>query len=321
MATAGRAVVFSGATVAIGLALLLFMPLPFMVSMGVGGFLIPLVSIVAAVTLQPVLLSLFGRRGTRRVHVADFLRDRLRLPVPRFAGTTDVERGLWARLARSIMRRPLVYLALGVTVLVAAAVPAFDLELTPGSASGTPQSPESIRGFNVLREAVGPGALAPTQVLVDAGEGRSVRDPAVASGIDRLIANVRADPEVARVDFEPEAPYVDGTSRFAYVSIAGKHEYGELAAQDCREIAELGVRGQASGTNDLARDINRNLDLFALFFVNFDDLAIGLGELGWRHRPGIVHERLHSVFADVLSCGRYRKSGQQCASYATAHQL
>ena len=48
MATAGRAVIFSGATVAIGLALLLAMPIPFMRSMGVGGFLIPLVSIVAA---------------------------------------------------------------------------------------------------------------------------------------------------------------------------------------------------------------------------------------------------------------------------------
>ena len=232
MATAGRAVVFSGATVAIGLALLLFMPLPFMVSMGVGGFLIPLVSIIAAVTLQPVLLSLFGRRGTRRVPVAAFLRDRLRLPVPRFAGTADAEQGLWARLARSIMRRPLVYLALGVTVLVAAAAPAFDLQLTPGSASGTPQSPESIRGFNVLRAAVGPGALAPSQVLVDAGADGSVRDPAVSEGIERLIASVRADPEVARVDYEPAAPYVDRTGRFAYVSIAGKHEYGELAAQD-----------------------------------------------------------------------------------------
>ena len=58
METAGRAVIFSGATVAIGLALLLFMPLPFMRSMGVGGFLIPLVSIAAAATLQPDLLSL-----------------------------------------------------------------------------------------------------------------------------------------------------------------------------------------------------------------------------------------------------------------------
>ena len=67
MATAGRAVVFSGATVAIGLALLLFMPLPFVRSIGVGGFLIPLVSIAAAVTLQPALLSLYGRRGVSAV--------------------------------------------------------------------------------------------------------------------------------------------------------------------------------------------------------------------------------------------------------------
>src|SRR6185437_10247827 len=65
MATAGRAVVFSGATVAIGLALLLFMPLPFMRSLGVAGFLLPLVSLAAALTLQPALLSIYGRRGAK----------------------------------------------------------------------------------------------------------------------------------------------------------------------------------------------------------------------------------------------------------------
>jgi RND superfamily putative drug exporter len=75
MATAGRAVVFSGGTVAIGLALLLFMPSPFMRSMGIGGFLIPLVSIAAAVTLQPALLSLYGRRGVRRAAIVRRVRE------------------------------------------------------------------------------------------------------------------------------------------------------------------------------------------------------------------------------------------------------
>src|SRR6266511_3732937 len=139
MATAGRAVIFSGATVAIGLALLLFMPLPFMRSMGVGGFLIPLVSIAAAATLQPALLSLYGRRGTRRLPVADWLRSRLHLRLPHLAGT-DVEHGFWARLARSIMRRPLVFFAVGASLLVAAATPVYALELTPGSAQGIPQT-------------------------------------------------------------------------------------------------------------------------------------------------------------------------------------
>jgi RND superfamily putative drug exporter len=231
MATAGRAVVFSGLTVAIGLSLLLFMPVPFMVSMGIGGFLIPLLSIAAAVTLQPALLSLFGRRGTKRAHVADAVRGRLRLPLPRFRGTDDRSQGLWARLARSIMRRPVAYLAIGSTLLIAAAVPVFDLELTPGSTSGTPQSPESIRGFNLLRDAVGPGAVAPAQVVVDTGAPGGVREADVQAALRRLVAEVRQDPEVARVDFAPRPPYVDRTGRYAYVSIAGRHEYGEPEAQ------------------------------------------------------------------------------------------
>ena len=60
MDTAGRAVVFSGTAVAIGLSLLLFMPLPFLRGFGVAGLLLPLVSVVAALTLLPVLLSLVG---------------------------------------------------------------------------------------------------------------------------------------------------------------------------------------------------------------------------------------------------------------------
>jgi uncharacterized membrane protein YdfJ with MMPL/SSD domain len=130
MQTAGRAVVFSGTTVAIGLALLLALPVPFMRSMGVGGFLIPILSVAAAVTLQPALLSLYGVRGTRRLRVADFLRARLRLPLPHLAGP-DVEHGFWARLARAIMRRPVLFLAAGVALLAAAAVPIYGLQLTP----------------------------------------------------------------------------------------------------------------------------------------------------------------------------------------------
>src|SRR6266511_3965516 len=85
MATAGRAVIFSGATVAIGLALLLFMPVPFMRSMGVGGFLIPLVSLAAAATLQPALLSFYGQRGMARAPLAEWLRGK-GLPLPHLAG-------------------------------------------------------------------------------------------------------------------------------------------------------------------------------------------------------------------------------------------
>ena len=89
-----------GITVAIGLALLLLVPVPFVRSIGVGGFVVPLASIAAASTLQPALLSFAGRRGARRVPVAAFLRSRLGLPLPQLRGTVDVDNGFWARFAR-----------------------------------------------------------------------------------------------------------------------------------------------------------------------------------------------------------------------------
>ena len=82
---------------------------PFMRSMGIGGFLIPLVSIAAAATLQPALLSLYGRRGTKRVHVAAVHARPAAHSAAVLPGTTDPEKGFWVRLARSIMRRPVLY--------------------------------------------------------------------------------------------------------------------------------------------------------------------------------------------------------------------
>jgi putative drug exporter of the RND superfamily len=218
MMTAGRAVLFSGATVAIGLALLLFMPSPFMRSMGIGGFLIPLVSMAAAVTLQPALLPLYGRRGVRRAAIMRRVRDSGR-------------RGFWERLAAAIMRRPLAFLAGGAALLVAAAVPVFALQLTPGSAKGIPQHPQAIHGFDVLSRAVGAGALSPTQIVVDSGRAGGANAAPVQRSIHTLIASVRRDPEVRFVRYRPTAPWIDPSRRYAQVIVAGHHEYGDESAQ------------------------------------------------------------------------------------------
>jgi RND superfamily putative drug exporter len=231
MATAGRAVIFSGATVAIGLALLLFMPSPFMRSMGIGGFLIPLVSIAAAATLQPALLSLYGRRGIKRVAVAEFVRQHLHVPLPRLAGTEDIDRGMWARLARAIMRKPTMFLVGGVSLLLAVAIPVFALQLTPGSAFGIPQHPQAVRGFTILRQAVGPGALSPTQLVVDTGRPGGARAADVQRSIRELESKLQHDPEVVAIRYRPARPYIDPSGRFAQLVVAGRHEYGQEAAQ------------------------------------------------------------------------------------------
>jgi uncharacterized membrane protein YdfJ with MMPL/SSD domain len=210
MATAGRAVVFSGATVAIGLALLLLVPVPFIRSLGVGGVLVPCVSIVAAATLQPALLSLLGRRiGARR-------------------GTAA---GFWARLARAIMRRPVAFLAGGAAILLAAAAPAFYLQVTPGTISALPGGAEAVRGLTLLRDRVGAGALTPTEIVVDAGASGGARTGAVRSAVRRLSELVFRDPEAYVTASGTRAPYVDASGRYVRIVVAGRHEYGDERSQ------------------------------------------------------------------------------------------
>ncbi len=221
MATAGRAVVFSGSAVGIGLALMLFMPLPFMRGFGIGGLAIPVVSIVAAITLLPVLLYLIT--GPL---------DRVRLLPKRITERREAEENFWVKLARAIMRRP-VWFAVGTTaLLLALAAPALALELGPGSNEGIPKRLESVQGLDVMATAVGKGALAPTTVVIDTGEEMGVRQPEVQDATRSFVARLTLDPEVARVDFEPSSQYIEPTGRFIRIDIVGKHEYGDPASSD-----------------------------------------------------------------------------------------
>jgi len=215
MATAGRSVLFSGATVMLGLALLLFIPVPFVRSLGVGGLLIPVVSVAAATTLLPALLMLYGRRGTAR------------LAVRRRSPTRDQRRRFWPWLARTIMRRPLVFLATGSAFLLVAAAPALALGLTPGSADGVPRTLPAVHGFDLLRGALGAGALSPTQIVIDTGSpgGAGTLDEQAAA--HRVLVRLRADPEVVALQ-----TLRDPTRRYEELVVIGRHEYGQPGALD-----------------------------------------------------------------------------------------
>ena len=216
METAGRAVVFSGTAVAIGLALLLAMPLPFMRGFGIGGLIIPLVSVLCALTLLPGLLYFLGATL-----------DRVRL-IPRslIERRADAENNFWARIARVIMRRPAVFALGTAALLLLLASPVLDLELGPGSNKGIPQELESIRGLNVLAEAVGEGATAPTDIVVDTGRPGGASDPALRAALADLQRGLRADPEVGAVRFGRGPDSVDATGRYLHLQAIGRHEYG-----------------------------------------------------------------------------------------------
>lgn len=220
MLSAGRAVVFSGMAVAIGLAVVLIMPVPFVRSLGLAGFLVPLISILAALTLQPALLSVFGRRGMRRVRV---------FPVPR---AHDIDRSFWTRLARGMTRHPMAVLATGTAVLAVAAAPVAFLQLTPGSISAIPQSTESARGLALLRERIGAGEITPIELVVDAGTTRQARAPTIVAATERMVEAISQDPEAYIVATGEAAPYVSSSGRYRRVFVVGRHEFGNEAMQE-----------------------------------------------------------------------------------------
>ena len=219
MGTAGRAVVFSGTAVAIGLAMLLFMPLPFIRGFGVGGLIIPAVSVLAAVTFLPVVLSLVGKPL-----------DRVRLlPKSWIEHRADHERGFWAALARFIMRYPKLVAFTTAGFLILLTLPVLTLQLGPGSNEGIPRDLEAVQGYDVLTEAVGAGAIAPTNDRDRHGS---------AGGAGTIRRSPRRSTELVTPPRRPihrsrrcsstgRAQHVDPTARYLNIEVIGKSDYGK----------------------------------------------------------------------------------------------
>src|SRR3979411_1469485 len=106
MTHAGRSVIGSGTTVAVGLLSMVILPLPFIRSIGIGGMLIPAVSVLVSITLLPALLSLLGHRINS-----------LRVMPKRFVTVTNPESGWWGSWARLVILRPLAVAAVGAVIV------------------------------------------------------------------------------------------------------------------------------------------------------------------------------------------------------------
>jgi RND superfamily putative drug exporter len=195
MRTAGRATLFSGMTVAVGLALLVLMPLPFMQSMGVGGLMVPLVSIAASATFLPALLAVMGRKVNRlRIVPRSILQSR-----------AQARAGFWTRLARSIMRHPSLYLVGAGLVMLGFALPATGLHVTGGDNRGVPKTTEATRGLALLEATLGPGALAPNQIVVDTHRPGGAWTSQSVAAQRRFVALLRADPQVEAATIQAPA--------------------------------------------------------------------------------------------------------------------
>jgi putative drug exporter of the RND superfamily len=159
MTRAGRSVIVSGSTVAIGLLALVALPLPLVRSMGIGGMLIPAVSVLASLTLLPALLAVVGTRI-----------DRFPVMPRRLRGAPSGEDGAWGRWARFVLRRPAAVAAAGVAVVAVLAALGTQLNATEAPLAKFPGAGTAIAGRDQLAAAdITPGVMKPVDALVERG--------------------------------------------------------------------------------------------------------------------------------------------------------
>src|SRR5438045_4424645 len=159
MTHAGKAVIISGTTVAVGLLSLIVLPMPFIRSVGIGGMLIPAVSVLAAITLLPALLAVLGTRVNS-----------VRLMPRRFIDRGHPEDGAWGRWARFVLRRPIAVAAVGLAIvaMLAGLGPQLNTHETP--LKNFPGTGTAVRGRDQLAAAgISPGVMKPLNVLVEHG--------------------------------------------------------------------------------------------------------------------------------------------------------
>ena len=185
VATAGRAVFFSGVTVMLGLAGLALFDFAILRSIGIAGAITVAIAVASSVTLMPAILSLLGPRVNR-------------LAIRRLGSGKVNERGPWARLARAVMRRPIAVALPTLALLIALGTPWLGVRFNAPDGSILPERVPSRQALDALTDAFGEGSFSPMTAAV-----RTDGPVTSAANIKLLydwVQALQADPRVARVD-------------------------------------------------------------------------------------------------------------------------
>ena len=214
MRTAGGAVIASGVTVAISLVALVVLPVPFLRSIGYGGMLIPLISLVVVLTLLPAMLASFGPR----------------IDVPR-RRKENIASPRWTAWARGVIRWRWAAVAFALAGLALAIAPVFAIQIGQPSSESLAANGAAYDGMRLLRDGgVGTGVLTPVEVLVEPGA-----DPRAVAAATRQVNGVEAALVIA--------PAQDGRSLVEVIPDRETVDSGSIAVVEQIQHAVAGSAG------------------------------------------------------------------------------
>jgi putative drug exporter of the RND superfamily len=152
--TAGRAVLFAGVTVIIALMGMMLLGLSFLYGVAMAAAVAVLMTMIAALTLLPALLTIAGRRV-----------DRLRIPGLGSRTPSTAEDTRWFRWSREIQRRPVLSALLSGGLLIALCIPTLSLRLGSNDAGTDPAGTTTREAYDLLAEGFGPGFNGPFSIV------------------------------------------------------------------------------------------------------------------------------------------------------------
>ena len=187
---AGRTLLISASTVAIGFLALLTVPISEIRSIGIAGFLVAAMSVLLTNTLVPAALALLGRR-------IDFAR----LPfTPQLDESRTAQMGKrWRRWGRLIVAHPWLALALAGTPLLLLAWQVTRLQTSVPRGDWLPSTAESVQALHAMDRMDRGGVVESLRIIVDLPNDSIAQSDAGWDALDRLSKRIASDPRCARV--------------------------------------------------------------------------------------------------------------------------
>ncbi len=257
MLTAGRTIVVSAVTVALALASLLVFPQVFLRSIGFGGIAAVVLAAVFSLTVMAALLAVLGNRlrGKRSAEPSD--------------------RGLWARVARAVMRRPVLVGAAVIAVLVVMGLPFLRISYGWLDTRVLPESSASRQVQQMLEDQFPASVTRPIEAIIaDPGGKEAVAGYAAAleklDGVDGVVVTGLSN-EAARVTVSFAAEPISPEGRRLVEAVRAVPSPG----------GEVLVGGDAAGFADLMDMLEQRLPWMALLVVlaTFVLLFLAFGSL------------------------------------------
>ena len=263
-ATSGRSVLISGCTVLVAMAGMLLTGDAEFASFGVATMTVVAMAMLGSLTVLPALLSKLGDNV-----------DRARVPFVHRLRRSDGEARIWGAIVDRVLRRPVLSVVLAGGLLVALAIPAYQLHTAQASIDSFPQ--KFLTSYNRVKEAFPGTAIAATVVV----KAPNVETPAIADAIGEvkqrsLATGVLNEPidvdvnpakTVATISIPVDGDGIDSTSNAALTALRDQILPATLGRLPEAEVAVTGMTAQSRDFNDQMKTVAPRVFGFVLLFA------------------------------------------------------